>query len=869
MNSKYTKILLALTICLLMSACSDDIFSGSDYFDNGKVTLRLVVPATTVVNTRANTEATNSVNDLKDLYVIEYDDKGSCVAMRKVDPSNIIDNTTLTINDVNATTTDIHIVANGEAILATKDKGNIKKLDGVYSNKIPVYSDKVPSPPVLWGHIKMSELKSGTSNTVSLLRNVAKATLNKADSISDKFVISGWEITKTANQGSIAPKNYIVPKNYTVGNTNEPTGDNLDKTRGDSESSNAGEALYLFETPATVDSRIVIKANEKYYTANFLDGTDGTGSKLPLLRNHHYKITVTATGEGYNTKKEALDALAGNIKVEIKDYNFMVTNLISNGAYELGTCDTVRVDANGEIYSVGGAYFVTMWGDENAKNITPSLSDPTVKWLTDVSKDTGTPISSTYSSAGKGYKLTFTCAKNPSEEIRQTKLTVTFGVLKRDIVIVQQGSNLKKARTTMIYGLQGDGITGRDYNVFISNEVKGISRTAMGGTSERDKGLQLGIGIGSEYNYHYTYTIKKETGDNISQVDGAFEVDDKTNGDYYTIKAKDPNDESVWTGRFTITTKDGHEIIYDIYHTGIFWEEKDTYQPASNHTTGWYYYELIKSKNGVWMLDRNLGAASVDDPGGYYRIKKGGKDSDMTDICPPGFSIPTATLWKQLPVMKLVTRTTGNGTTYQSIELPAATTAQSKSIRFPCGGMHNGYKVTNPSIGYYWSATIVSGNQGFDSNSKEYGYWYNVARLSSGSQSMQNVRYVGGSDGISTGVYKYLNTRCVKSSSAVLDKNRLTIHDKRKSDKPLYIYIHTEYNEYRNRRYGEMIRSTGGSETTIYYDMIDPERIMESIGKPLYIRFRQGDDLVDSGWIDVKKLVGDQREFTVHDKSFE
>ena len=237
----------------------------------------------------------------------------------------------------------------------------------------------------------------------------------------------------------------------------------------------------------------------------------------------------------------------------------------------------------------------------------------------------------------------------------------------------------------------------------------------------------------------------------------------------------------------------------------------------------------------------------------------------MADICPPGFSIPTASLWKQLtPEMTLVTRTTSNGTTYQSVELPAATTAQSKNIRFPRGGMNNGYEVTNPSIGYYWSATIVSGNQGFDFNSPEYGYWYNVARLSSGSKSMISVRYVGGSNLTNTGVYKYLNTRCVKSSSAVLDKNRLTIHDKRKSDKPLYIYIHTENDEYRNRRYGEMIRSkSDGSETTIYYDMIDPDRIMESIGKPLYIRFRQGDDLVDSGWIGEKKLVGNQREFTV------
>lgn len=845
MNSKYTKILLALTICLLMSACSDDIFSGTDYFDNGKVTLRLVVPATTVVNTRANTDETISGNDL---YVIEYGDQGSCVAMRKVEPSNFSDNT-LTINDVNTKTTDIHIVANGNAILKGKD--NIAKLDGVYC-------DEIPSPPVLWGHINMSDLKSGTNNTVSLLRNVAMATLNKADSIKDKFVISGWEITQTANQGSIAPKD------YTDGSTNELAEDKLDKTIGNCEGSNAGEALYLFETPAKVDSRIVIKANEKYYTANFLDKT---GSKLPLLRNHHYQITVTATGKGYDSKEDALNAPAGNIKVDIKDYNFKVTNLISNGAYELGTCDTVRVEAGKKTYSGGEAYFVTMWGnDVNAENIKPSVTTtPKDTWLTDVKKDEGTLISSAdYSSAGKGYKLTFTCAENPSEEIRRTTLTVTFGVLKRDIVIVQKGSNLKKARTTMIYGLNGDFKKGQNYIEF-SKEVKGISRAAMGGTSERDNGLQLGIG--RENNYHYT--IEKKTGD-YYEVDKAVEekAEVKDDGGVYTIKAKDPNDESVWTGRFTITTQEGHKITYDIYHTGIFWEEKDTYQPAINrtNTTGWYYYELIESENGVWMLDRNLGATSVDDPGGYYRIKEGkDRNSAMADICPPGFSIPTASLWKQLtPEMTLVTRTTSNGTTYQSVELPAATTDQSKNIRFPRGGMNNGYEVTNPSIGYYWSATIVSGNQGFDFNSPEYGYWYNVARLSSGSKSMISVRYVGGSNLTNTGVYKYLNTRCVKSSSAVLDKNRLTIHDKRKSDKPLYIYIHTENDEYRNRRYGEMIRSkSDGSETTIYYDMIDPDRIMESIGKPLYIRFRQGDDLVDSGWIGEKKLVGNQREFTV------
>lgn len=848
MNSKYTGILLALTICLLMPACSDDIFSGTDYFDNGKVTLRLVIPATTVVNTRADTDAIISTNDL---YVIEYDDQDRCVAMKKVEPGNISGNT-LTINDVSATTTDIHIVANGDAVLATKDKDNIARLDGVYS-------DKIPSTPILWGHIRMSELKNGTTNTVNLLRNVAVGTLNEADSIRGKFEMEGWEIVQTATQGSIAPKD------YTAGNTNEPNGDKLDKTTGDSESSNTQEKLYLFETPATVDSRIVIKANGKYYTANFLDEK---GGKLPLLRNHHYKMTVTATGEGYDTKEVALKAPAGNIKVEIKDYNFMVTNLISNGAYELGTCDTVRVEADRKTYSDGEAYFVTMWGDDvNAESIMPSIITPTDYWLTSVSKDEGTDISSTdHSSAGKGYKLTFTCAKNPGEEIRRTTLIVTFGTLKRNIVIEQRGSNLKQDRTTTIYGLKGDNAGGRDYIKFISDEVKGTSRTAMGGTSARNNGLQLGIG--SENNYHYA--IEKKTGDTYQLEDGKAVEVTETN-DAYIIKAKNPNDESVWTGRFTITTQEGYKILYDIYHTGIFREERNDYQPETNRTTttGWFYYELIESENGVWMLDRNLGAASVDDPGGYYRIKEGDKNSAMADICPPGFSIPTASLWKQLtPAMRLVTRTADNGTTYQSIELPAATAAQ--SIRFPCGGMHNGYGVTNPSIGYYWSATIVSGNQGFDFNSPEYGYWYNVARLSSGSRSIQNVRYVEGSNGAATDVFKYLNTRCVKSSSAVLDRNRLTIHDKRKSRLPLYIYIQTEKDEYRNRPNGEMIRSTSdGSEAIIYYDMIDPQLIMSSIGKPLYIFFRQGEDGVNEGWIGRKILVGNKREFTVYDTHFD
>ena len=120
---------------------------------------------------------------------------------------------------------------------------------------------------------------------------------------------------------------------------------------------------------------------------------------------------------------------------------------------------------------------------------------------------------------------------------------------------------------------------------------------------------------------------------------------------------------------------------------------------------------------------------------------------------------------------------------------------------------------------------------------------------------------------MNTGVYKYLNTRCVKSSSAVHDKNRLTILDKRESKGPLYIYIHTENDEYRNKPYGEKI--SDGSEPIIYYDMIDPQLIESSIGKKLYIRFRKGEDGKDSGWIGEKKLVGDQREFTVHDKSFE
>lgn len=850
---------LFIGLLLLLLSCSDEEMIRSNESGNlvpGKIELRLIIPVTTdiVTNTRANS---NNEASIKTLHIVTYKEDKTCVDCREVVISELIpnnDGSYKLILDLQKEISDIHLVANAGALLDDKPTGALYDL---YS------TDNIATPLLMWGHIKVIDIKrDGTAATISLLRNVAKATLTVDESVKN-FEVTGWKVTHTASSGSIAPKNYNSPTETTC-----KTDEAFDREIGSLD--NKTNVLYFYETPGERNTRIVIEGKNtgetRYYTALFLKNN----RQLSLLRNHHYQIMIKGVSSaGYASEEDALNAPAGNIDVEIKDHNYLISNIISNGEYELGVPDTIYVLANGGNFNDGKAYCVTMWGKDNMdiSNLQPAVivNSGNENWLKEASLQALTDITpGDDSSIGKGYIIQFTCEKNPKEDVRYGGLQVIFGELSRNIVLKQEGTDFKKERESFIIGLAGDAAGGRNYLLFVE-EVQGITATAMGGDT-RNNGLQLGLGNETEnYRYNYTYKIKKNTGDTY-QVSNSTRISCQEQGDYYVINAKDVQDSSWWIEKagFQITNSEGVEIKYDLYHTGIFWEENpQDIQPDNEDLSrkGWYYYEPVPSPDGLWIFDRNMGATSVNDAGAYYLLKKGNKDQKQVDICPPGYIIPSIYLWNDLlKEIKIITRYNEDGSSFKSMEIEG----RSGPIRFPRKGYCIGKECRNEAIGYYWSTSLLSGNQGFDINSAEYGYWYRISRLSTNGCDQFSVRYADGNNGAVTEPYRYINVRCVKISDDLIgNKNELTIIDKRPEEKrkteSLFIYLFTEGEGYRNCPGGELIRkaSGDGSEMTLYYDMIDPDLISTSIGKPLLIQFKSGNN-----WLNYTE-VGSVRTFIV------
>lgn len=842
---------------LLMAACTkEQLLHSPDEMDK-ETTIRIIIPTATTTVTRTTGDDETRIDNM---YVAEYSDKGQCTALRPVDIGKQLvsgedRSYRLTLKSLNLNTSEVHLLANAGNVLAPymANASKLPKPDQLFS------TEGRTAPFKMWGQISRQELQANANVTLSLIRNVAKATISMDATLNGDRTIQSWKIINTANKGSLA--NTTSPAVPNIAGE-----DGLDTTVGSTEADGATDeqqTLYFFETPTAkkddtnIDTRIVLKSADKYYTACFLNAN---GERLALLRNHHYQITVKHMDAGYATEKEALEASPGNVQLEIKDYNCLITNLISNGTYELGTCDTVRIvsEAGSDNRS---AYFVIMCGKDIVLPSEEEISvEGNVDWIKGLETIQTEDINSgSYSSVGRKHTLSFSFDKNPTEKVRQGEIKIKFRTISSSICIKQAGSNLKEDRPITIYGLKGDAPNGRDYIEFLTQTVKGASADDMGGRGMRNNGLQLGIGPHN----NYTYKIQKLPGDLLKKTASWITVTEDEG--FFIIKSKVPDDSKVWVTSLVIVTKDDITISYDLYHNGIFWQLPEGLdETAEPQASRWRYYEMVESSiENVWMLDRNIGAASVNDAGYLCKLIDGDKDQPIAELCPSGFVLPSASLWKNLlPELKTVTRYKVDGSSFQSVELESQ---DGKGIRFPFGGFNNGFTIENEGIGYYWSKSPVAGNQGFDANSPEYGYWYNTARISTGGSGLMSLRYVGGSNGISDGRYKYLSTRCVLDNGSATEKNRLTIYDRRPNkSKALYVYIATENNEYRNRKCGELIRpADGDGEATLYYDMIDPDIIKQSIGKPLYIHFREGQDLTNEGWIGEKMLIGEEREFEV------
>lgn len=688
------------------------------------------------------------------------------------------------ITNVPAGTKNVHLVANAsdmteseaqdlQSLTAAKERG--PQLDA----------------PICWGKISIDTLLEANPS-VTMLRQCAKISLEIDNSIQSNFTNAGLYVYNTATKAAIAPANYIEPttddlaESTVLRTEDNPLGGGTATTVAVNETS-AGKAM------------VIIKANYKdsvgyYKVALYKDAKEKI--QYALLRNHHYTIKVTKVNDyGFSTLEEAKKSLPENrVEVEVRDDNPEITRMIACKDYELGVSDYQEINANTTEATVTIVTTLPKATSSDSALYSVKINN---SWITACQQETVNDIPETSrSSKGKKYTLKLTLEKNDqSENPRTGTITVTSGDLSLDITIKQAGFDFRREDPARIVTMQYNNSTvAANYFYWLDNGVQGITPEEMQGAVRND-GLHFCVGTAD-----ITYLIPKLNGDQITKKDDKIKVEEDI-GKWKVSLANTTVNEDLWKSSFTITNQAGIEITYPVYHTGIFHKIDENskvykdYQLAENgdnekKVKGWFYYGVVKvegkkadeTTTTYYMLDRNLGASNngyyAPDVvalaknkkaiGGYFCISEKKSTSDATQdlsstLAPTGYTIPTDAVFEELVNagnLEVVPQSTSLGETYNCVRIKTVD-SELPYIYLPMGGFLDGESHKNPIHVNLWTKTLLSGTQGFGTNSPEYGFWYRYFDVYNKRIGLSNMRFVSGSNGMNNGRYKAMPIRLI------------------------------------------------------------------------------------------------------------
>lgn len=686
------------------------------------------------------------------------------------------------ITNVPAGTKNVHLVANASD-MTENEAHDLQSLTAAKER------DPQLDAPICWGKISIDKLLEANPS-VTMLRQCAKISLEIDNSIQSNFTNAGLYVYNTATKAAIAPAKYIEPTTddlaeSTVLRTDNPLGGGTATTVAVNETS-AGKAM------------VIIKANYKdsvgyYKVALYKDAKEKI--QYALLRNHHYTIKVTKVNDyGFSTLEEAKKSLPENrVEVEVVDDNPEITRMIACKDYELGVSDYQEIDANTTEATVT---IVTTLPKATSSDSALYSVDINNSWITACQQETVNDIPETSrSSKGKKYTLKLTLEKNDqSEEPRTGTITVTSGDLSLDITIKQAGFDFRREDPARIVTMQYNNFTvAANYFKWLDT-VQGITPEEMQGAVRND-GLHFCVGTAD-----ITYLIPKLNGDKITKKDDKIKVEED-NGKWKVSLTNTTANKNLWKASFTIKNQAGIEITYPVYHTGIFHKIDETskvyndYQLAENgdnekKVKGWFYYGVVKvegkkadeTTTTYYMLDRNLGASNngyyAPDVvalaknkkaiGGYFCISEKKSTSDATQdlsstLAPTGYTIPTDAVFEELVNagnLEVVPQSTSLGETYNCVRIKTVD-SELPYIYLPMGGFLEGESHKNPIHVNLWTKTLLSGTQGFGTNSPEYGFWYRYFDVYNKRKGLSNMRFVSGSNGMNNGRYKAMPIRLI------------------------------------------------------------------------------------------------------------
>lgn len=784
------KILSLLLTLLVLSSCSDSLNedggsapSDGSRLEDGGITLTITLPDFSKEElTRAGDTG------LKSLNVVAYDDKGVFLSNQSVSDYKLVsgtDNTYKVKVPVTAKATMIHLVANASDLSDTQCQSGLDK--AAISGTINTEN------PVCWGMISVSDLMKANPE-ISLLRQFAKVNVKYEKTTSsdfkddNTFELESFQLYKAADKGTIAPKDF----DYNAAAVNVPA----DAVKANS-GWQTGETPF-YETAAG-QAYLIVKGKynsvESFYKVSFLTDNDMT-KPMALLRNHAYTVKITHVNtNGWPTEAEAIkDPYPENrMRVDVKDDNPLVTDMIACKDYHLGVSDQV----SGAWYdeNINATVVTTI---KNGETPTFSTSDDWIKKDVTINK-TGTVPDGPNSTTGKKYEISIAVEKNEySEEPRTGTVIVKSGDLTRTITVTQTGKDFKLAEDRKVKLVTTSTVgTPEEYNDYFNKflpNTLGIKPEDMQKEKVRNDGLHFGVGTNE-----FSYLIPKKTGDAVTKGinGGRFNITDNGDGNWkVTLNNTEDKNYEVWKGDFSIKYTDaGHEITikYSVYHCGLFHQiDGSNQQPPYDENgaqqakvSGRFYYGVVKvqGKSGKTyvMLDRNLGASSdrcyapgtkaleanKGAIGGYFHIAKAKQDQanagSLIGNLPKGFAIPENSVFQDIidgGNLKVEPRYTLSGEAYNSVEI---TTVNSELpvIYLPATGYVEGEAFRNVTHVSLWTRTLLAGSQGFSPTSTEYGFWYRYLDVYGKICTMSNLRFVSGSAGKNTGTYRAMPIRLV------------------------------------------------------------------------------------------------------------
>lgn len=772
------KIISLLVALLTLAACSDTLNEGSspsnkNGVEDGGITLTINLPDFTK-------EELTRAGSLAHLHAITYDKNNNCLSCQEISTGNVtIDENgkakvklPLT-NDAET----IHIVAYVSSLTKEQCQGGLDQ--ATVSGTIDM--DK----PICWGYAKISDLLNNPDYEVTLLRMFAKVKVVEeskpyADFIGDgTFTLAGYKLYNAADQGTIAPTSL----DYNATTPNIPTTVTYNSNSGDW---TTAEIPFYESAAAANQAYLIIKGEyegkEGYYKVAFYNGDN---TFMSLLRNHAYTVKIIHVNtKGWDTEAKAMaDPYPENrMKVDVIDDNPNITDMIACKDYHLGVSDQVSA----------------AWNESTTATLVTTIKDGSweveskdVDWIGQISTTETIDIPDAPNlTSGKKYRLSIPLTENRySEETREGHVVVRSGDLTRTITVTQKGKDFKRYDRTVKLVTSSNVGTSEEYDDYFNKFLpgtQGIRPKDMQNDIVRNDGLHFGVGTNE-----FSYLIQMKEGDVRTYGANSDKFKVEKDGAYWKVTLNSGADNyDIWIGDFTITYQEsGHNIAikYPVYHCGIFHKiDTSNQQPPVDQSpvSGRFYYGVVKVKGKSTtyvMLDRNLGASSdrcyapgtkaleanKGAIGGYFHIAK--EKQNQTDAgniinnLPQGFTIPENSVFQDIidgGNLKEETRYTLSGEAYNSVEI-TTDNSELPVIYLPATGYVEGEAFRNVTHVSLWTRTLLSGNQGFDTTSPEYGFWYRYLDVYGKICTMSNLRFVSGSAGKNTGTYRAMPIRLV------------------------------------------------------------------------------------------------------------